>query len=37
MGKNYGDIHEEMDDFLSDEDDGDEHEEENEKDFPSIK
>ena len=37
MGKNSGDIHEEMDNFLSDEDDRDEREEEDEPDCPSIK
>ena len=37
MGNNYGDIHEEMDDLLLDEDDGDECEEEDEPDCPSIK
>ena len=37
MGKNSGDIHEEMDNLLSDEDDGDEPEEEDELDCPSIK
>ena len=37
MGKNFGDIHEEMDDLLSDEDDGDEPEEKDESDYSSIK
>ena len=37
MGRNYGDIHEEMDNLLSDEDDRDEREEEDEPDYPSIK
>ena len=37
MGKNSGDIHEEMDDLLSDDDDRDEREEEDEPDYPSIK
>ena len=37
MGKNSGDIHEEIDNFLSDEDDRDEREEEDEPDCPSIK
>ena len=37
MGKNSGDIHEEMNDLLSDEDDGDEREEEDEPNYPSIK
>ena len=37
MGKNSRDIHEEMDDLLLDEDDGDERKEEDESDCPSIK
>ena len=37
MGKNSGDMREEMVDWLSDEDDGDEPEEEDELDCPSIK
>ena len=37
MGKIFWDIHEKMDDLLSNEDDGDEREEEDELDCPSIK
>ena len=37
IGKNSRDIHEEMDDWLSNEDDGDESEEEDEPNCPSIK